>query len=191
MTRISQADAERLSDTRTPQGHFAVVRDELAALDVGAKSAWQIVALDAVQDPGNVGALVRTAAAFGADGVLVGPGCADPTHPRVLRSATSAWFSLPIWRSVDLSEELRSLKASGATIFGADSEGTAIDRVCVPPRAIWLFGNEGAGLSPDLAPLLDRRVAVPIADQVESLNVAVAAGIILHQVRRQSDSSRF
>ena len=178
--RVSQADAERLSDTRTPQGQFALVRDELGPVRTPTTDRWQVVALDAIQDAGNVGGIIRSAAAFAADAVLVGPGSADPTHPRVTRAATGAWFQVPIARSADLQADIGNLRDAGATVLAADQQGESIREQPVPARVVWLFGNEGAGISAELAPLIDQRVAIPIAGGVDSLNVNVAAGIILH-----------
>ena len=188
-TPISQADAERLSDTRTPQGVFAVVDDQLPSADdaiaaLPADGAWHAVALDAVQDPGNAGALIRTAAAFGCALVLVGPGGADPTHPRAARAATGAWFRIPIARSDDLAADLNALRQRSARIVAASARGAPIDTLDQHPRTAWIFGNEGAGVSDALADIVDQQAAVPIADGVESLNVAVAAGIILHHSQR-------
>ena len=188
--KLSQADSERLSDTRSPQGHFAVVRDELPGPTTSPPAPhgdrWQVVALDAIQDAGNVGGIIRSAAAMGVDSVIVGPGSADPTHARVTRAATGAWFHVSIARSGNLADDLARLQAEGARVIGADTRGQPLDEVEIPPKVVWLFGNEGAGISPTLAAQIDDRVAVPIAEGVESLNVNVAAGIILHHARLQA-----
>lgn len=185
LTRLSQADSERLSDTRTPQGHFAVVEDRIGGLHAPSGESWQVVALDAIQDAGNVGGILRSAAAFETSGVIVGPGSADPTHPRVTRAATGAWFRIPIARSDDLSSDLQALREAGALILAAESGGEPLADVEIPRRAVWLFGNEGSGISAELEPWIDRRVSVAIAEGVDSLNVNVAAGIILHHVRQR------
>ena len=186
MTRLTQADSERLSDTRTPQGHFAIARDLLGEPQVPESTSWQIVALDAVQDTGNVGGIIRSAAAFGVASVLAGPGTADPTHPRVLRAATGAWFHVSISRVPDLAEQLHALRAHGARIMAADAVGAPLIDTKIPDKAVWLFGNEGSGTDSQFDPLIDERVAIPIAESVESLNVNVAAGIILHHVHQQA-----
>ena len=180
ITTLSQADAERLSDTRTPQGHFALVRDELGAASTPTGDCWQVVVLDAIQDAGNVGGIIRSAAAFGVASVLVGPGTADPTHPRVTRAATGAWFQVEIARSSNLTENLHALRRSGAAVLAADRTGERLETRTIPAAVVWIFGNEGSGISADLEPLIDDRIAVPIAAGVDSLNVSVAAGIILH-----------
>ncbi len=183
LTTISQADSERLSDTRTPQGHFAVVEDRVGGLDTPSGESWQVVALNAIQDAGNVGGMIRSAAAFKADAVIVGPDSADPTHPRVTRAATGAWFRVPIARSSDLRSDLGRLRDAGASVVAAEASGEPLEGIEVPHRVVWLFGNEGSGVSTELQPLVDQRVSVPIADAVDSLNVNVAAGIILHHGR--------
>ncbi len=180
LTALSRADAERLSDTRTPQGHFALIRDDRGAARVPSSESWQVVALDGIQDAGNVGGIIRSAAAFGVDSVLVGPGSADPTHPRVTRAATGAWFKVQIRRSTDLLADVNELREQGAAVWAADQRGAPWQEQALPAKIVWIFGNEGSGVSADLEPLVDARLAVPIAEGVDSLNVNVAAGIILH-----------
>ncbi len=193
VVEISAADAERLSETRTPQGVFAVIEDRLpdAAAAIAAlpsKAGTAVVALDAVQDPGNVGAIIRSAAAFGCDLALLGAGCADATHPRVTRAATGAWFQLPIARSPDLAADLAALRGCGARIIACSPAGGGQrqdELAAAPPAAatVYLFGNEGAGVSDELAPLIDATISIPINPKVESLNVAVAAGVILSRLQ--------
>ena len=178
--KLSQADAERLSETRTPQGHFAVIRDQLTPLEQPTGESWSIVALDGVQDAGNLGGIIRSAAAFGTHAVVVGQGSADPTHPRVVRAATGAWFRTTICRSADLASELSGLRSHGGIVLAADRQGAPLDETEIPHKVVWLFGNEGAGISSSLEPMIDGRIAVPLAEGVDSLNVNVAAGIILH-----------
>ena len=180
VTALSQADAERLSALKTPQGHFALVADQLTAPSPPEAAQWTIAALDAVQDAGNAGAIIRAAAAFGAAAVLSGPGSADPTHPRATRAATGAWFQVQQWRSTDLAADLQALRSSGATVLAADAAGVSLQQAPASEKTVWLFGNEGGGIRAELEDVIDGRVAVPMADGLESLNVSVAAGIILH-----------
>jgi len=180
LTALSQADAERLSDTRTPQGHFALIRDQLGELQIRSSDRWQVVALDAIQDAGNVGGIIRSAAAFGIDSVLVGPGSADPTHPRVTRAATGTWFNVRINRSAELHTDLTELRQQGASVWAADQRGAPLREQKLPSKIVWIFGNEGAGVAKQFDDVIDARIAVPIDEGVESLNVNVAAGIILH-----------
>ncbi len=186
ITPISRADAERLSDLKTPQGIFAEVDDctipaPEAISRIRPEERFRIVALDGIQDPGNAGAIIRSAAAFNCDAVLFGPDSADPTHPRTTRGATSAWFAIEIWRSAELPCDLARLASMGAEIVAASADGEPFSTAS--ERSVWLFGNEGAGISPTLEPLIQRRIGVPLSRGVESLNVAVAAGILLSQAR--------
>lgn len=185
LTALSRADAERISDTRTPQGHFALIRDELAPPSLPSTEQWQVVALDAIQDAGNVGGIIRCAAAFGADSVLVGPGSADPTHPRVTRAATGAWFRVRVSRSMDLPADVNELREQGAAVWAADQRGAPLQEQAPPAKIVWIFGNEGKGVSAELEPLIDARIAVRITEGVDSLNVNVAAGIILHHAHER------
>jgi TrmH family RNA methyltransferase len=183
---LSRADAERLSDTRTPQGHFALVRDELSQPQPPPGDRWQVVVLDAIQDAGNVGGIIRSAVAFGADAVVIGPGSADPTHSRVTRAATGAWFQANIQRSGNLTEDIAACRDRGAKVLATDQTGDPLPEQLLPSKIVWLFGNEGSGISQELDPLIDARVSIPMAGRIDSLNVNVAAGIILHHVQQQA-----
>ena len=191
-TPLSPKDAERLSDTRTPQGCFAVLRDTVPDADsaiaiLPSADPATVVALDGVQDPGNAGALIRVAAAFGAGLVLAGPGTADPVQPKVTRAATGAWFHVAVARSTDLAANLATLAAQGFDVLGASPQGASIwepsaseqNDAAAPTRRVLVLGSEGGGFSAEVEAILTQRVGVPIAPNVESLNVAVAAGIIL------------
>lgn len=142
--------------------------------------------LDAIQDAGNVGTLLRTAAAAGVQAVLLGPGCAGAWTPRVLRAAQGAHFGLHIHEQVDLAGFLSGYPGqSVATVVSAETTLYALD--CRPPTA-WLFGNEGQGVSPPLLAAARQRVTIPLAAGNESLNVAAAAAICLFEMRRQRDA---
>lgn len=143
--------------------------------------------LEAVQDAGNVGAILRTAAAAGVRNVFLGPGCAGAWTPRVLRAGQGAHFSLAIREQVDLAGALGDGQATaiatvahgGANLYDIDLGGPIY----------WLVGNEGAGLSASLAQAANLRVTIPLADGTESLNVAAAAAICLFEARRQRASN--
>jgi TrmH family RNA methyltransferase len=157
-----------LSDTRTSQGLIAVFARPKNG-DVFARADSIVVALDAVQDPGNVGTIVRLAAAFDASGVALLPGCADPLSPKAIRASAGAVLTVPI---ANIDEKA----LDGRALFVADGGGKAVD----PPArgAVLVFGNEGAGVS---AALRKRATSISIAMSArdESLNVAAAAAILL------------
>jgi TrmH family RNA methyltransferase len=172
-----------LADADTPQGVLAVVAPRswrLADLDLDAGSP--VLVLDAVQDPGNVGTLIRTAFALGAAGTLLLPGTADPRNPKVLRGGMGATFRLPV---VPLTEDELGAWArrENVDLWAADMEGVALGRAERPARVAVVVGNEGAGVRPSVMSLARQRIAIPLTRGAESLNVAVAAGILLYEVR--------
>jgi len=132
---------------------------------------------DAVQDPGNAGALIRSAWALGADGVLMGPGSVDPFGPKAVRASAGGVFHLPCYEGVG-EEDLRSLKESGFVVYLADKGGAPYRNVDFAPRSILAVGNEGQGLSPWISGQ-GESVSVPMQEGVDSLNVVVAGSLIL------------
>lgn len=147
--------------------------------------AGDCLVLDAVQDAGNVGTLLRTAAAAGVRDVLLGPGCAGAWTPRVLRAAQGAHFSLHIREQVDLPAMIRQY--AGVAIATVARDGQPLYALDLSPPLAWLFGNEGAGLSPEVAGLARQRATIPLAAGSESLNVAAAAAVCLFEMRRQRE----
>ena len=163
---------DALAETKSPQNVIGLFERPQASLDaLFARETSIVIALDGVQDPGNVGTIVRLAAAFDANGVALLPGCADAFSPKAIRSSAGAILTVPIVNcSID------ELLARGWLIVAADIRGAIAD----PPaaRAILAFGSEGSGLSPALASVA-RMIAIPMSSRVESLNVASSAAILL------------
>lgn len=181
---VSAADFRSAAETESPQGVLAVAAvpgRDLVAVAPGARRP--LLLLDGLQDPGNVGTIVRTAAAFDAAAILALPGTVDLWNAKVVRSAMGALFNYPAlsctWDAFD------AFQAShGLAVWGADARGRALDRAAPRPgRLALVIGNEGAGLSPDARARATELVALPIAG-VESLNAAVAAGILLYELTR-------
>jgi TrmH family RNA methyltransferase len=169
-----------LSGVATPVGILAVIRiPDVAAGPVDGSC----VMLDAVQDAGNVGAILRTAAAAGVREILLGQGCAGAWTPRVLRAAQGAHFGLRIREQVELESALRDYR--GTSVATVAREGTPLFDLPLAGDVAWLFGNEGAGLSGRLLGLAARHATIPIAADTESLNVAAAAAICLFEGVRQ------
>jgi TrmH family RNA methyltransferase len=141
--------------------------------------------LDGIQDPGNVGTLLRTAAALGADATCVLPGTVDPWNAKVVRSAVGIQLGHPtIECTMDALMEF--LRGQGIPLWGADLGGTSIDALVAPARLALVVGNEGAGLAPAVRAACAERVTLPMAPGAESLNVAVAAGITLFTLRSRA-----
>jgi TrmH family RNA methyltransferase len=170
-----------------PQGVAALARwKEFSLEDVLAKSkAGPLLAIAGVQDPGNLGTILRSAEAFGAGGVLLGEGTVSPFNPKVVRASAGSVFRLPVAR-VKLSTALGRMKERGLRLLATTShKGTPLDQAKLAgPLAIFI-GSEGAGLSRDLIGEMDEVVAIPQAPEVESLNVGVAASIVLYEAARQ------
>jgi TrmH family RNA methyltransferase len=174
----------QLAQTDTPQGVIAVVEPPRWTLaDLRPGPGAPVLVLDAVQDPGNVGTLLRTAFALGAAGVLLLKGTADLANPKVVRSAMGATFRLPAL-PLDQTEFAAWAARERLTVWAAAADGTPLPRLSPPERLALVVGNEGVGVSPGLRSLALHQVAIPLARGAESLNVAVAAGIVLHEVRR-------
>jgi RNA methyltransferase, TrmH family len=173
--------------SETPQGVAALARWKESSLeDVLAKSqAGPLLVIAGVQDPGNLGTIVRSAEAFGAGGVVLGEGTVSPFNPKVVRASAGSIFRLPL-APAKLSEAIDRMKALGLRLVAtASHKGTPLDQAKLTgPLAIFI-GSEGAGLPRDLIKAMDEVVAIPQAPQVESLNAGVAASIVLYEVRRQ------
>ena len=169
--------------TESPQGVLAVAEvpeRSLATLALPARA--RLLVLDGIQDPGNVGALLRTAAALGAHATLAMPGTVDLWNGKVVRSAMGALFHRPAL-ACDWSALETFLAERAIPLWGADAAGDPLDDVTAPAALALAVGNEGAGLSEVARARAARRVKIPIAPDVESLNVAVAAGILLYRLR--------
>lgn len=170
-----------------PQGVAALARwKEFSVKDVVAKSkAGPLLAIAGVQDPGNLGTILRSAEAFGAGGVLLGEGTVSPFNPKVVRASAGSVFRLPVART-KLADAISLMKEQGLrTVATASHQGKPLDQARLSgPLAIFV-GSEGAGLSRDLIKEMDEVVAIPQAPQVESLNVGVATSIVLYEVMRQ------
>ncbi len=170
-----------------PQGVAALARwKELSREDVLAKSpAGPILVIAGVQDPGNLGTILRSAEAFGAGGVLLGEGTVSPYNPKVVRASAGSVFRVPLART-KLSESLGWMKDHGLRLVGtASHKGTPLDQAKMAgPLAIFV-GSEGSGLPRDLIKEMNDVVAIPQVREVESLNVGVAASIVLYEVMRQ------
>jgi TrmH family RNA methyltransferase len=178
---LDAAVLDELAPTRHPQGVLAVVADP-------RRPPWPAregvaLWLDTVQDPGNLGAIVRSAAALGARSVLLSPGCADPFHPAGVRGSSGAVFRLPISRNVTAARVAERMSESGGEVWAAGPGGTPIDRWSPGNPTVLLLGAEGAGLSLEARAVATGEVTIPLDREIESLNVAVAAGILLERLR--------
>lgn len=177
-----------LAEAESPQGLVAVaqVPPALAGTDaLLALEPTRVVALGGLQDPANVGAVLRSAWAFGVGAYVLPPGTADPFHPRALRASAGAALHLPRLEA-ELPPVLAALGAAGYARLGLDAHaGVPPEQVARSPRAVLVVGAEGSGLAPALRAHLDGLVRIPMRAGVESLNAAVAAGIALYVLSRE------
>lgn len=184
-TRVAPHVAEKLAGTKSSQGVFALLQTPAPPTHL-LHSARRLLALEGVQDPGNVGTLLRSAAAFGFDGVLLGPGCAAPFAPKTLRASMGAAGRLPVLTVPDLPAALTALRGRGVTCLAAalyhsrplDEVGTDF-----PGGLCLVIGSEGQGLTDAAVAACDAAVRIPMTELVESLNAGVAGSVLLWQFR--------
>lgn len=147
-----------------------------------------LVACDTVCDPENLGGILRNAAAFGVEGVLIGRGCADPFSRRVLRVSMGTAFKLRLAQSDDLPNDLELLRSRGFEVVGAilAPEATKLEKAPRSERTTLVLGNEGHGLTPSVAAACSKKVKLEMRRGVDSLNVSVASGVFLYHFLRQA-----
>lgn len=168
--------------TESPQGVLAIADVPARGLAQIPDSPAPVLVLDGIQDPGNVGTILRTASALGARATVALPGTVDLWNAKVIRSAVGAHFTHLAFACA-WDELAAYFEKNTVTLWTAASDGDSLGDVARPSRVALALGNEGAGVSSTVAAASARRVAVPIGEHAESLNVAVAAGIFLHVLR--------
>ncbi len=180
---VTEVDFASAADTEAPQGILAIAEIPRRTSE-GLPERGDVLVLDAVQDPGNVGTIVRTAAALGASATLALPGTVDLWNAKVVRSAMGALFSHPVV-ALSWTDTAEWLERSGVPLWVAAARGVPISAALPerPSRVALVVANEGAGVSPQVAAAAALEVAIPMAAGTESLNVAVATGILLHLLR--------
>lgn len=177
---VGEDEIASLADTVTPQGVLAMAR--IPAADWTGVGVGRVLVLDAVQDPGNLGTLVRTAEALALGAVVTLPGTVDPWNPKAVRAAAGSSFRVPILAAAW--EEARGRFAEeDVVVWAAEGAGTPFRRGDVAPaRLALVLGNEGRGVSDAVVADAARRVSVPMAGRVESLNVAVAGAVLMDRL---------
>lgn len=180
LEEVSAAELAEFADTVTPQGILVVA--EIPGWSRDDVGEGDLLVLDAVQDPGNAGTILRTAEALGVAGVVSLKGTVDVWNPKVVRASAGALFRLPVLHETWPDAEGR-LRAAGYRLWASDTEGEAVDRASDVPRGIALvLGNEGAGVRQEILAAADRRVAIRLRGGAESLNVAVAAALLMDRI---------
>ncbi len=180
---LSEELMRTLSDTGSPQGIVCLCRQVTHAVELTGDGVY--VALEDLQDPGNLGTVLRTAEALGAKGILLSKGCCDLYNPKVLRASMGGVFRVPCRVCEDLTAELREL-ATVRPVLAAVVDADAVPIQTAPKRgAVIVIGNEGNGLSAAAVQACSHRVTIPMAGRAESLNASMAAGILLWELCRE------
>lgn len=180
---ITPEVAAAIADTKSPQGVFclcAIPEEPLFAI----RPEGRYLLLDGLQDPGNLGTIIRGAEAFGVTALVLGQGCPDRFSPKVLRSTMGGVFRLPVFRSGDLPGTIRQMREAGLTVWAAmlDPGARPIRQLPEEGGLGVVIGNEGSGVSRAVAGACDGAVYIPIAPRTESLNAAVAATVIMWEM---------
>ncbi|MDN5372913.1 MAG: methyltransferase, TrmH family [Carnobacterium sp.] len=181
---ISAEIAKSLSETETSQGIFAVVQKKELVEKPSLNKPFLL--LDNVQDPGNVGTMVRTADAAGFGGVVLGKGSVDLYNSKVLRSMQGSHFHLPIYQG-DLNEWFDLFFQHGHPVYGTELNEEAVSYREIEPLSVYglVMGNEGNGMSAELLKRTTKNLYIPIVGKAESLNVAVAAGVVMFALTKE------
>ena len=206
VTLVTEEAMAKAADTTTPQGILCVAkmpvysRESLLGKTAGEAQeadkadgrgsacggAPLLLVLEDIQDPGNLGTIFRTAEAAGATGILMSRSTVDLFHPKVVRATMSAIFRMPFYISNDLCEEISVLRESGIPSYAAHLDGKRVyDELPLTQGCAFLIGNEGNGLSAELTAKADEKIIIPMAGGAESLNAAMAAGILMFEASRQ------
>jgi len=187
VVEVSGTVLNALSPVNSPTGVVATARKpQVDAATMMSPAPALVLAGLGIQDPGNSGAVIRSAAAAGATGVMLDEGSADPWGWKALRASMGGAFHLPVTRTRNPFGTLKDWQTAGVTLLAAVPRGGAsIYDVDLTRPAVVLLGGEGPGLAPDVVDAADTRISIPMSGAVESLNAAVAAAIILYEAKRQ------
>jgi TrmH family RNA methyltransferase len=175
---VSEGVFRGIADVENPQGIAAEIEIPAA----GAKAGDQVF-LEGIQDAGNVGAILRSAAAFGIAGAVLDRACADAWSPKVLRAAAGGHFALAVRQVADLAREIEAFE--GQILCTVAAGGRSLLEADISHPVGWIFGSEGSGASPKIRSLAAASVTIPMAGESESLNVAACAAICFHESRRR------
>ena len=177
-----------ISDTTTPQGILAVIEQKRYMLEdiLEASKVPSLIILEKLQDPGNLGTILRTAEGAGISGIVMSRDTVDPFSPKVIRSTMGSMYRVPFFITDDICDTINVIKRNGIKVFAAHLKGEKYyDELDFRGASAFLIGNEGNGLSDEVASLADMYLKIPMEGQLESLNAAMAAGILMYETSRQ------
>lgn len=174
----------KVSNVKTPQGVVFSCERPVAELRV-LQDAKRLMVLEGLQDPGNLGTIIRTADAFALDGIILCEGCVDPTSPKVVRATMGAAFRMPI-AAAPLEQTVAFLREQNMPLYAAALSESSVPLTHVDlTRAAVMIGNEGRGITKKAAVLCTQQIIIPMDGRAESLNASVAASIIMYEMSRK------
>jgi TrmH family RNA methyltransferase len=178
---------EKISETVNPQGILAVCHiKEFDVTNVDYSNSPFFVVLENVTDPGNMGTLIRTADAAGADGIFLSKGCVDIYNPKVIRATMGSIFHLPIYRNLNLMDLMEDFKNNNVKTLAAHLKGTSTPyKVDMTTACAVIIGNEANGLSDEISEIASDLVKIPMPGKAESMNAGIAGGILIYEAVRQ------
>ncbi len=184
---VTEQVLEHVADTKTPQGVVAIIKQTVGdpRQFLQNKTNPLYLVLDSIQDPGNLGTMIRTADAVGASGVFLGKTCVDLYNPKVVRATMGSLYHLPLFE-VDLETFLPLMKEQGLTIVGTATEADkTVFQHDFTQGTVLVIGSEAHGLSEGVAALVDHNISLPMPGQAESLNAAIASSVMMYEALRQ------
>ena len=186
---VSESVCRHISDTKTPQGVLAVVRQDTMTLDhmLALEEKPLFLLLESLQDPGNLGTIFRTAEGAGVTGIIMNRDTVDPYNPKVIRSTMGTVFRVPFVIVEDLRDAIGRLQDRGICIFAAHLAGRLFYDENYTGGSGFLIGNEGKGLTEEVSSMADAKIRIPMKGEVESLNAAVAATVLVYEAQRQRE----
>ena len=178
---------EKISETVNPQGILAVCHiKEFDVTNGDYSNSPFFVVLENVTDPGNMGTLIRTADAAGADGIFLSKGCVDIYNPKVIRATMGSIFHLPIYRNLNLMDLMEDFKDNNVKTLAAHLKGTSTPyKVDMTTACAVIIGNEANGLSDEISEMASDLVKIPMPGKAESMNAGIAGGILIYEAVRQ------
>ena len=184
---VSDAVFKAVSDTQTPQGILCLVKKpEYKISELLRGDITHLLVLESIQDPGNLGTMLRTGEGAGISGVIMNQTTVDLFNPKTIRSTMGSIYRMPFFVTKDLEETLLELKKQGIKVYAAHLKGTlSYDEPDYKGPTAFMIGNEGNGLSDAIADMADTYIKIPMEGQVESLNAAISATLLMYEANRQ------
>lgn len=183
---VSEQVFAKMSDMKAPQGILAVLAQQKYEREALLSPSPLLLMLENIQDPGNLGTILRAAEGAGVTGVIMSRDCADIYQPKVVRSTMGSLFRVPFYQAEDFLREIRFLQVRNIKVYAAYLEGSEVyDEVDYRSGSAFVIGNEGNGLTKETVFAADARIRIPMAGKLESLNAGVSAALLVYEAARQ------